>query len=139
MKLNMNRRLVAGAVVLGLALPAVAATLPQEKTEHGIVYRSGGIGHDEAVAMQAEAKYYPLSMLFTAGKDNEYLADVDVSIKDKAGKAVLHAVSDGPIMLVKVPAGKYAVTAEENGKTLRRTVTVGAKGDTRAGFHWPHA
>jgi len=129
----------AGAIALALALHAVGATLPQPKMENGITYLSGGIGNDEAVAMKAEAKSYPLSMIFSAGKDNEYLADVKVNIKDKAGKDVLNAVSNGPIMLVKVPAGRYTVTAERNGKSLHHAVHVNHKGGKQVYFHWASA
>jgi hypothetical protein len=129
----------AGALALAVAFHAVGATLPQAKTENGITYVSGGIGHDESAAMKAEAKNYPLSMVFSAGKDNEYLADVRIAIKDKAGKEVLNAVSDGPIMLVKVPAGRYSIAAERNGKSLHHTVHVNQKGDKQVNFHWPSA
>ena len=129
----------AGAIALALALHAVGATLPQPKMENGITYLSGGIGNDEAVAMKAEAKSYPLSMIFSAGKDNEYLADVKVNIKDKAGKDVLNAVSNGPIMLVKVPAGSYTIAAERNGKALHHAVRVNHKGGKQVNFHWPSA
>jgi hypothetical protein len=129
----------AGALALAVAFQAVGATLPQARTERGITYISGGIGHDESAAMKAEASKYPLSMVFSAGKDNEYLADVRIAIKDQAGKEVLNAVSDGPIMLVKVPAGRYSIAAERSGKTLRRTVHVNQKGDKRVNFHWPSA
>ena len=137
-------KLLIGAVALGLALPAAAATmsqsaLPQPRTQSGIAYMSGGIGEAEAAAMKEEAKHYPLSMVFSANKDNEYLADVRVTIKDKANKDVLSATSDGPIMLVKLPAGKYSVTAEMKGKTLHRTVHVSATGERELNFHWPRA
>ena len=89
--------------------------------------------------MKAEAGNYPLSLVFSAGKDNEYLADVRIAIKDKAGKEVLNAVSDGPIMLVKVPAGRYSIAAERNGKILHHTVRVNQKGDKQVNFHWPSA
>jgi hypothetical protein len=78
-------------------------------------------------------------MIFSAAKDNEFLADVRVTIKDKAGKEMLSAVSDGPIMLVKLPAGKYTVAAEAHGKTLQRIVQVPAKGDRQVSFHWAQA
>jgi hypothetical protein len=129
----------AGALVLAAALSAVAATLPQPKTEHGITYMSGGIGRDEADAMKAEAKHYPLSLTFSAGKQNEYVADVPVTIKDHSGKTVLDTVSAGPIMLVKLPAGKYRVVAKMHGKTLQHSVTVKAKGERQVSFHWPQA
>jgi len=137
MKANLS--LPAGALALALALPAAAAMLPPAKTENGITYIVGGIGHDESVAMKAEAKSYPLSMIFYAGKDNEYVADARVAIKDKAGKTVLNIKADGPIMLVKVPAGRYTITADLNGKTLHHTVQVSPKLHKEADFHWPKA
>ncbi|HET7766682.1 MAG TPA: carboxypeptidase-like regulatory domain-containing protein [Burkholderiales bacterium] len=136
--------LIAGAVALGFALPAWAGsamdyTLPQSKTENGITYMSGGVGKPEAAAMREEARQYPLSMVFSAAKDNEFLAGVEVTIKNKAGKEVLSTVSDGPIMLVKLPAGRYTVAAEAHGKTLHRSVQVPAKGDRQVSFHWAQA
>src|SRR5215472_8414834 len=120
-------KLITGAVALGLVLPAWAGsamdyTLPQTRSENGITYMSGGVGKPEAAAMWREAKDYPLSMVFSAAKDNEFLANVQVTIKNAGGKEMLTAVSDGPIMLVKLPAGKYSVAAQVDGKTLHRTV-----------------
>ena len=76
-------------------------------------------------------------MVFSRGKHHAYLADVKVTIKDQADKIVLDAVSDGPIMLVKVPAGKYSIAAMKDGKILHRTVQVETKGDRQVLFHWP--
>ena len=137
--MNTRLRISTGALLLAAALQASAATLPQAKTENGVSYLSGGIGQDEAAAMRAEAKDYPLSMVFSAGKDNEYLAGVTVTIKDKTGKQVLNTASTGPILLVKLPAGRYSIAAERNGQTLRRTVQVNHHGDKRVNFHWASA
>ena len=131
--------LSAGALALALVFPVLAATLPQPKTEHGITYMSGGIGGDESAAMKAEAKNYPLSLVFSAGRRDEYLADVPVTIKDRSGKTVLDTVSNGPIMLLKVPEGKYSVLATWQGTALHRTVLVKSKGDRQVAFHWPSA
>jgi len=128
---------LAGAV-LAVALQANAATLPQPKTENGVTYVSGGIGADEAAAMKTEAKHYPMSMIFSAGKDNAFLADVKVTITRKGGKELLSTAA-GPIMLVKLPAGTYAVAADRNGTTLHRTVHVGTKADRQIVFHWSNA
>jgi hypothetical protein len=139
--MNFQARPVLFALALGAALPAAAAVmnnseLPQAKTENGITYLSGGIGKSEAQAMRAEAKRYPLSMTFSTKKDNEFLARVPVTIRNSSGKTLLDTVSDGPILLVKLPPGKYSVTAEAYGKTYRRSVRVNAKGDTPLYFHW---
>jgi hypothetical protein len=131
--------IAAGAALLVAALQAAAAPLPQPITRNGVTYLNGGIGHDEALAMRAEARRYPLSIVFSAGKDNEFLADVKVAIKNKAGKQVLSDAAAGPIMLVKLPAGNYAIAAERDGMTLHRTVRVGDNGHERVNFHWPSA
>lgn len=137
-----TEKLVIGALVFGVALPVATVTasgyaLPQPKTENGITYVTGGIGEDEAKAMKEEAKHYPLSMVFSAHRNNEYLADVQVTIKDKAGTEVLNAISDGPIILLKLPAGRYTIEAEVGGETLRRMVHVRADGEQQIAFHWP--
>lgn len=128
----------AGALALACAFPAAAA-LPQPKTEHGVTYLSGGVGQDESSAMKAEVKHYPLSLVFSAGKRGEYLAAVPVKIRDHSGKTVLDTVSSGPIMLVKLPAGRYRIAATRHGKALQRRALVKAKGDTQVVFHWPQA
>ena len=132
-------KLTAGALALALGVPAFAAALPPAKTEHGVTYLSGGVGADEAAAMKAEAKHYPLSLVFSAGKYGEYLAGVPVTIKDHAGKVVLNAASDGPIMLVKLPPGRYRIAATRRGNALHESVAVKAKRDTAVAFHWPQA
>src|ERR1041384_6973190 len=93
--------LASTTAVLAAVLHANAATLPQPRTENGVTYVDGGIGGEEAAAMKAEVKHYPLSMIFSAGKENEFLADVKVKIKDKDGKDIMSTTA-GPIMLVKV-------------------------------------
>jgi hypothetical protein len=116
-----------------------AAALPQARTEGAISYVSGGIGKNEALAMKRAESNYPLSLVFSEGKHNAYVADIDVTIKNHADKVVLQTNSEGPIMLVKLPPGKYAVSANMGGKTLQRLANVAAKGDTSLAFHWPHA
>lgn len=140
--MNAISKTTLGALALGLTLPALAASyvsLPPAKTVGSVTYVSGGIGHDEALAMRQAAKDYPLSMVFSAGKRGEFVADVHVTIKDSSGKTVLDTVSDGPIMLTKLPAGDYSVTAEMNGKKLHRMAKVSGKGDVRETFNWPRA
>ena len=129
--------LLPGALALAVAFPAAA--LPQPKTDHGITYLSGGIGEDESTAMKAEVKDYPLSLVFSAGKDGAYLAEIPVTIKDRAGNTVLDTVSHGPIMLVRLAPGEYRIEATRNGHALHRTVSVKGKGDTQVVLHWPRA
>jgi hypothetical protein len=128
---------LAGAA-LAAALEANAATLPQPKTENGVTYVNGGIGEAEAAAMKTKARHYPMSLIFSAGKDNAYLADVKITITDKSGKALLSTAA-GPIMLVNLPAGTYAIAAERDGMALHRTVHLGTKANQQIVLHWPKA
>jgi hypothetical protein len=52
---------------------------------------------------------------------------------------VLEAVSDGPMLLARLPAGVYKVSAEHEGNALSKTVRVEPKGVTRAAFVWQPA
>ena len=126
----------AGALALAFSVSAFAASLPDPQTQNGVTFLSGGIGKDEAAAMKAEAGHYPLSIVMSEGRHDAYVANAKVSITDKAGRLLLDAVSEGPIMLVKLPAGRYHVSAMEDGKTLVRDVLVGAKGGQQVVFHW---
>ena len=129
--------LVACALALGLAGTALAQDgLPPVQTYGSVSYVTGGIGLDESAALKAAEKNFALSLLFAQTRRGEYLADVKVSIKDRAGKTLLEAVSDGPFLLAQLPAGTYQVSAEYAGKALAKTVRVEPKGGTRVAFVW---
>jgi hypothetical protein len=110
-------------------------------TENGITYLSGGFDREEALAMQAEARSYPLSLVFSAGEHKDPVADVKVTIKDAAGKLLLDTYATGPIMLVTLPAGRYTITAQKStpGPLLQQSAQVAARGEERVGFHWPQS
>jgi len=130
-------KIFVGALSLGLAGAVLAAgDLPPLQTFGSVSYITGGIGLDESTAIKAAEKEFTLSLLFAQTKRGEYLSDVKVSIKDQAGKAVLEAVSDGPMLLARLPAGAYQVSADYDGNVLVKTVRVEGKGVTRAGFVW---
>ena len=146
--MNHGKSVTLGAVVavsfLGAA-PAISATmnsttgkLPPELTQGGITYMSGGIGHDEAAAMRREEREFPLSLVFVKREKptDEYLAGVDVTIKDSQGKTDLHALAGGPILLARLPAGKYKVSAELSGKTQTRDVVIAQHKPGHVVFEW---
>ena len=71
-----------------------------------------------------------------AKPSDEYLAGVDVTIRDTRGKTDLHAFADGPILLARLPAGKYKVSAEVDGKTRTRDVVIAQHKPERIVFEW---
>ncbi|CAB5513411.1 hypothetical protein LMG26857_02691 [Achromobacter anxifer] len=143
----MNKRIerctMAAAMALGsMAFAGIMSTavagMPPVQHQGSVQYVSGGIGLDESDAMKAAEKDYPLALTFAAqsGSKADYVANVAVSIHDAHGKSVLQATAEGPYMLVKLPAGKYKVSATYNGKVQEREVSVAHPGTARAVFEW---
>ena len=125
------------------AAPYAAAqpgdALPPAQSVAGVKYVQGGIGKDESAAMLKEAGRYPLSVVFSGGQANHYVADVDIRVRDAAGKTVLQTNAEGPIVLLDLPAGKYVIDAEYRDKTLTQRIELSPKRATRLDFHWPSA
>jgi hypothetical protein len=110
----------------------------QPQTENGITYLCGGVGEEQASFMKQSKGDYDLMLTF-ATRTGEYLADVDVAIKDAKGKSVLNTTCGGPMLLVNLPkSGVYRVQAQAEDYSLRKTVKVKAKGTTNSVvMHWP--
>jgi hypothetical protein len=116
----------------------IAAVKLQPKTENGVTYLCGGIGIEEASYMKQAAGDYDLMLTF-ASRKGEYLADVEVDIKDAKGNPILSANCDAPIMLVDVPkSGTYRVQAKAENYTSNRTVKVQETGRAKSVvMTWP--
>jgi len=143
--MNLNRLIAAMPAVaaLGSALQACGASgvLPAEHRQGEVAYLSGGIGEDEARLVEGMVGNYPLTLEFVvaARPRAEFTAGVKVLITDHAGKVVLETVSDGPFVLVKLPAGNYTVTADQHGQIKTRHVRVIDKRPGRVIFEWNRA
>ena len=107
----------------------------QPQQQNGISYLSGGIGEDEAKAIQ-QAKGYNLHMTFSIGVENKYVPDVDVVIQKDRGQTVLTLSQAGPLVYVQLPPGKYTVVATRNGEAKHDTADVGSGTARNLVFHW---
>ena len=124
-----------------LTLNAIGGTdshLPAAQKAGEVTYIMGGIGQTEADAIKHVAKYYPLELefLLKAKPKAEYLSNVQVRIKDAHDKMVLNVNADGPYLLAKIPAGKYTISAERNGKVEHRQIEISATDHRRVVFEW---
>jgi hypothetical protein len=125
--------LIATLFTVGVAHAAMeSAPLPNSRTQGEVTWLSGGIGQREAQAMERAARHYPLSLEFVIksemkGLPAEFTANVPVTITDPHGAEVFSAMSTGPFMLLKLPAGHYTVVAEVHGKKFERNVVVGRR------------
>lgn len=112
---------------------SVQAQLPQVQTKGDISYISGGVGEGERAAILRMSRDFNLK-LETAAKGGEYISDANVVIR-KHGEEVLNVTPDGPLMLVKLPAGSYLVSVTHEGATKQQSVTVGS-GLKKMNFYW---
>ncbi len=115
---------VAACTSVAWTAQAQTAALPAMQSQGDARYVCGGIGSNESTAMRAAMKQYPLSLLF-AQPGGDYLADVDVAIRQADGATVLAMRAAGPVCLVDLPAGKYRVEAASGGVRKSQAVSVG--------------
>ncbi|HVK94136.1 MAG TPA: hypothetical protein VM571_05365 [Noviherbaspirillum sp.] len=112
----------------------------QPQTQNGVTYLCGGVGQEEVSYMKKQAKNYDMMLTFAA-RNGDYLANVDVDIRNNKGDTVLQTTCDAPILLVEVPtSGNYQVRADAEGYKQNSTVRVSAgKGQRVAStvLSWP--
>jgi len=128
-----------GLLVVPLVFAAeMGQGLPAPVTVGAATYLSGGIGQDEATAIQHEASKYPVELEFVVKSvpRDEFTADVHVKVTDSQGKQILDTVSNGPFLLAQLPNGHYRVEAIKHGQTKMRDVTVKAGSHQHLIFEW---
>jgi len=131
--------LATSALALGLTIGCANAVFAQVQPQRfeSIEYITGGIGNAEQNEMKSAEKEYNLRMTFSAVKDQAFLSDVAVQIADKDNKKVFDVANTGPYLNVKLPDGKYELTATYKGETRKHAFTL-AKGKTEtAVLRWP--
>ncbi len=139
--LSLPRRALLGtlaATALGAAVPLAHAQdeLVVVEPMRVTTYLNGGIGADEEQMMRKAAKDWPLRMIFSERKDNEFVADVRLLVTDAKGAPVLMLHGAGPMTYAMLPAGKYRISASHKGQTETREVTLDGKTGRDVYFHW---
>ena len=112
---------------------AQAQALPQARSQGSIEYVTGGVGKEEADALKQASSDYSLTLeLASSGPTPEgrtagaYVADAVVVIRDAQGREVLNTRTDGPLLLARLPPGKYTIGADWNGVHKQTAVDLGA-------------
>ena len=125
--MNAETRIALG---LGLALivtcAALAQTAPAVQRAGNVEYLNGGAGEEERAAMTAQRGAFALRIVFSEPGGAYAVADhVDVS---QGSAKVVGPDKAGPILMLNLAPGDYAVDASFAGKTERRQVRVGRDG-----------
>ncbi len=96
---------------------------------------SGAVGLEDRERMMRSYGEYNLHLAFANAK-GEFLAGVRLAIRGADGRVLWRAHSEGPYYFVRLPEGRYEVTAEFGGKSHTRWVRVGGEPGTLHHFHW---
>ena len=99
-------------------------------------YVNGGTGDDQAQYMRSIAKNWPLRMMFSQLKANEFVAGVSLLITDSRKTTFLQIEDAGPLTYVQLPSGVYNITATYNGQSQTRKLAVNGKSHRHVHFHW---
>lgn len=130
--------LLAGLVFIGAELapagPETVTLAPDTPTRlGGLEAVCTGVGLDarENPAWSA----YPLKVEF-AGRGGQYLGDVHVRLSMTSG-ALASVNCSGPWLLFRLPAGKYRIDADIEGKTVSSAAIVSTSGQSRVILRYP--
>ncbi|HWV59006.1 MAG TPA: hypothetical protein VNZ57_16250, partial [Longimicrobiales bacterium] len=99
---------------------------------------SGGVGLAERESIEALAESESLNLkLVFAEPDGPYVSGVRVAVRNANGEAVLEAVTNGPWLLARLPAGAYRVQAELRSVVRETTVNVPETGRAQLVIAFP--
>jgi hypothetical protein len=103
--------------------------------DNAVKVESGGVTASEFTDLTQRANEYSLKLVWAAKGSGAYLADVDVKIHALPSRdLVLQHRTQGPLMLVGLPPGRYVVTGHYDDvrpgtpADLERTVVVPRQG-----------
>jgi hypothetical protein len=135
----LSRVVLSTCLVLFSSLSLAQADIPEAKVSQDIEYISGGIGSEESDAMLALGKKWPLTLEFSQDHPQRplWVADVTVKIFDQKKNLVFEALCDGPIMLLKITAGKYDAEYTFEGKVLKRSLVIEEGKFQKQSVVWP--
>jgi len=160
----MTTLLVAGATLWG-TVPAASETAPlwtqpgweritdeerQPATEQEIEqvmlpthnyndvrYLTGGFGVAERAWLAEHGAAYPLRIEFSRGLRGEFVSDVKLTLRDAQGRVAFEAASDGPLMFIDLPLGRYSGEAVYAGQSRHFSVSVPRLGQARININFP--
>lgn len=135
--MNKHSAIAAAVIAALVAAPAIAATgaVPAPSKQGDVVFLTGGADADEARAIEREADRYPLTLELV--RKDQPAGNVKIRIRDAGSdRTVLDTTTSGRYLLAKLPAGRYAVTAERGNDVKTQQLTLSGKYPDRLVFTW---
>lgn len=106
--------------------------------EHnGIRYLTGGLGTGERAWLKQHGSSYPVALQFSKGQRGAFVSSVDVNIRATDGETRFEATTDGPMIYIDLPPGRYSVTTRYQGHDRDFTLQVPTSGQTSHSVNFP--
>jgi len=126
------------SAMLVLSSLAVAQMPPILVTQYynNIPFITGGVGRDEQEFLQSKEvrDLYNLEIVIAA-KTGSFLSNAAVVVRDANQVVVLDSWMNGPILMARLPTGRYHLTVQNGGTVQNRSVQLG-NSHQRVVFHW---
>ena len=96
------------------------------RTRGNIAFISGGVGEDEANAMQTMSKNWPLSIEFKRNLTCEEpsVAQVNLRILGANSEPIFESIINGPMFLGRLMPGNYGLSATKGEVTQTRDIQI---------------
>ena len=115
------------------------APVPREHHKGAITWISGGVSKDAAAAMRGVASRYNVRLVMAVERKPRaaFLGAVPVRISDAKKHVVLDIKTDGPLLFLKLPPGRYTVSAKVAGHLLTKWFRTKDRGSVEIMLIWP--
>jgi hypothetical protein len=113
----------APAFELDDAAKSNVASSPQAE----VSWLSGGVGDEAMTEMHKVSTAYNVHLLLT-GPHGNYLAGVPFTVSRRNGQVTVSGVTEGPLLYLKLPAGRYQIAVEIDGAWQTRRIQTSASG-----------
>ncbi len=119
--MGLKNEILLSVLTLGFFVTAPLAVHGKESTlttgkKRRIEFVHGGVGKAAMKAIEKQAEDYDVQLVFTDRRER-YLADVQVAIEQLDGVLEVTFTTSGPVLLLKLPDGRYRATASQPGRS----------------------
>ena len=114
------------------------AQIPETQHSQGISYITGGVGEEEAVAILADAKQWPLLLEMSQIENGRgvWIFGATIKIMSSKNQTIFDAPADGPYMLINLESGDYVIEATYQGVVQRRALSIKANSSQKISLFW---
>lgn len=119
----------------------IAASAVPVQEHDGIRYLTGGLGTAERAWLKEHGAGYSLALQFSQGARGAFVSSVEVTLRhdgaDGGKETVFQATTDGPLIYLDLPAGRYQGIADYRGQQREFSLSVPHDGQQQRSINFP--